>query len=84
MRATDADSPTSHPRNDVGQGIVSRADVHIAPMNTATNVTTNMLMKGTMLGGSQPGERRRTILALVSASIISLVVWGLIVALKIQ
>jgi hypothetical protein len=29
-------------------------------------------------------ERRRTIVALVSASIISLVVWGLIVALNVQ
>jgi hypothetical protein len=29
-------------------------------------------------------ERRRTIVAIVSASIISLVVWGLIVALKLQ
>ncbi|HVZ72458.1 MAG TPA: hypothetical protein VHJ20_08795 [Polyangia bacterium] len=31
-----------------------------------------------------PQERKRTIVALVSASIISLVVWGLILALKIQ
>lgn len=29
-------------------------------------------------------ERRRTVVALVSASIISLVVWGLIVALNVQ
>jgi hypothetical protein len=34
--------------------------------------------------GVGPQERRRTIVAIVSASIISLVVWGLIVALKIQ
>jgi hypothetical protein len=30
------------------------------------------------------GDRRRTILALVSASVISVVVWGLIVALHVQ
>jgi hypothetical protein len=35
---------------------------------------------------TEPGhaERRRTIVALVSASLISVVVWGLIVALHIQ
>jgi len=30
------------------------------------------------------GERRRTIVALVSASVISLMVWGLVVALNIH
>jgi hypothetical protein len=29
-------------------------------------------------------ERRRTVVALISASVISLVVWGLIVALNVQ
>ena len=33
---------------------------------------------------SGPAELRRTVLALVSASVISGVVWGLIVALHIQ
>jgi hypothetical protein len=32
----------------------------------------------------QMQERRRTIVALVSASIISLVVWALVIALKLQ
>ncbi|HVU52720.1 MAG TPA: hypothetical protein VHL80_18695 [Polyangia bacterium] len=34
--------------------------------------------------GRTPGERRRTIVALVSASVISMLVWGLIVALHVQ
>jgi hypothetical protein len=30
------------------------------------------------------GEKRRTVVALVSASVISVVVWGLVVALHLQ
>jgi hypothetical protein len=33
---------------------------------------------------NRSAERRRTILALVSASVISVVVWGLVVALHLQ
>jgi hypothetical protein len=33
---------------------------------------------------SRPAEWRRTVLALVSASVISVVVWGLIIVLHIQ
>jgi hypothetical protein len=33
---------------------------------------------------SRIGERRRTVVALVSASVISLVIWGLVLALHVQ
>jgi hypothetical protein len=36
------------------------------------------------LNSSGAGERRRTIVALVSASVISVLVWGLIVVLHVQ
>jgi hypothetical protein len=36
------------------------------------------------LDNSRRGERRRTIVALVSASVISVLVWGLIVVLHVQ
>jgi len=36
------------------------------------------------LESPRQGERRRTIVALVSASVISMLVWGLIVVLHVQ
>jgi hypothetical protein len=53
----------------------ARAEVLVAPMHTTTNPAPLAL---------QFGERRRTIVALVSASVISLMVWGLIVALNVH
>jgi hypothetical protein len=37
-----------------------------------------------IMEGRVHGERRRTIVALVSASVISMLVWGLIVVLHVQ
>jgi hypothetical protein len=56
------------------QRIVSRTDVHRADMQTDTS-------SFPVLSGV---ERRRTVVALLSASIISLVVWGLVVVLNVH
>jgi hypothetical protein len=47
----------------------------MAPMQTTTIAAPALL---------HLGERRRTIVALISASVISLVVWGLVVALNLH
>src|SRR4051812_12348436 len=62
-----------------GQAITVATDVRSSPME-------NVAKMSMVVPPSAPGhhERRRTVVALVSASIISLVVWGLILALKIQ
>jgi hypothetical protein len=57
------------------QGKSLESDVHVALMDTT--------IKSPALFAS-PQERRRTVFALVSASIISLVVWGLVIALNIH
>ena len=49
-------------------------------MTTMTTITT---MKSATLS-MVPAEGRRTIVALVSASLISLVVWGLVVVLNVH
>lgn len=51
------------------QGTPSRADVAM-----------RMIMQSTMMAA----ERRRTIVALLSASLISLVVWGLVIVLNVR
>ena len=56
------------------QRIISRTDVHGADMQTDTS-------SFPVLSGV---ERRRTVVALLSASIISLVVWGLVVVLNVH
>lgn len=66
-------------RANLGQGIVIASDVKAAVME---NVQKMPVVLGSAT--SRPHERRRTIVALVSASIISLVVWGLILALNLQ
>jgi hypothetical protein len=63
------------PGQMASQLATARADVLLAPMHTTTNPVPSAL---------QFGERRRTIVALVSASVISLMVWGLIVALNVH
>jgi hypothetical protein len=70
-------------RANLGQGIVVASDVKPSVME---NVQKMPVVLGSALGSatSRPHERRRTIVALVSASIISLVVWGLILALNLQ
>ena len=62
-----------------GQGTPSPTDVKPSPMENAEKMIN---IVGPI--AVAPQERRRTIVAIVSASIISLVVWGLIVALKNQ
>jgi hypothetical protein len=62
-----------------GQGILGPDDVKSSAMGNTQNTAV------ALASPAMPAqERRRTIVAIVSASIISLVVWGLIVALKIQ
>jgi hypothetical protein len=56
-----------------GGGLVS--DVGVSPMHHTAKLNT-------LAGASN--EARRTVLALVSASIISLVVWGLVVVLNVH
>jgi hypothetical protein len=58
------------------QGSASRTDVVMRAIESRTNMTTMTVQNG--------GERRRTIVALVSASIISLMVWGLVVMLNVH
>ncbi|HEY2729870.1 MAG TPA: hypothetical protein VGK52_08000 [Polyangia bacterium] len=57
------------------QANAPRADVVMSAIERRTNMTTMTVQN--------PGDRRRTIVALVSASIISLMVWGLVVALNV-
>ncbi|MDB4979954.1 MAG: hypothetical protein JWM82_706 [Myxococcales bacterium] len=66
-------------RANVGQGIGAASDV-------TPSVIENIQKMPVILAAAaaRPHERRRTIVALVSASIISLVVWGLILALNLQ
>jgi hypothetical protein len=73
------DSTTHLSRANLGQGIVVASDVKASVME---NVQKMPVVLGS--AASRPHERRRTIVALVSASIISLVVWGLILALNLQ
>jgi hypothetical protein len=63
----------------LGQGIGVASDVNSSVMENVQNMPV-------VLGfaAPRPHDRRRTIVALVSASIISLVVWGLILALNLQ
>jgi len=49
---------------------------------TCADVGVGILEK--QLETPRQGERRRTIVALVSASVISMLVWGLIVVLHVQ
>lgn len=58
------------------QGNAPRADVVMGAIESRTNMTTLTVENG--------GDRRRTIVALVSASIISLMVWGLVVVLNVH
>ena len=53
-----------------------RADVVMGAIERRTNMTTMTVQNA--------GDRRRTIVALVSASIISLMVWGLVVMLNVH
>jgi len=64
------------------QGNAPRADVmiRVGASESKTNMTT-MTANVTINDG---GDRRRTIVALVSASIISLMVWGLVVVLNVH
>lgn len=58
------------------QADVAQADVRLATMNrTITRNTAEVAMMP---------EGRRTFVALVSASVISLVVWGLVVVLNVR
>jgi hypothetical protein len=50
--------------------------------NAALNAPLNASLNAALENASQ--ERRRTVVALVAASIICLVVWGLVVALNIH
>jgi hypothetical protein len=68
---------------DATQATPSRTDVVMAPVR---NMMPNT-MHDPPYGARAPlqlGDRRRTIVALVSASVISLTVWGLIVALHVH
>jgi hypothetical protein len=65
------------PSSNHRQGMLMSADDWSSQMTNTTKAAALTL-------AAQPAERRRTVVAIVSASIISLVVWGLIVALKIQ
>lgn len=56
------------------QGNASSADVHMSAMES--HVSSLSVIPGV--------ERRRTVVALLSASIISLVVWGLVVVLNVH
>jgi hypothetical protein len=67
-------------RANSGQGIASASDVKASVME---NIQKMPVIVGST-ASARPHERRRTIVALVSASIISLVVWGLILALNLQ
>jgi hypothetical protein len=60
------------------QGGLRNSDVGLSPMQNTAKLST--------LSGipANSNEGRRTIMALVSASIISLVVWGLVVVLHVQ
>ena len=58
------------------QANAPRADVMIGANESRTNMTTMTVQNA--------GDRRRTIVALVSASIISLMVWGLVVFLNVH
>jgi hypothetical protein len=63
----------------VTQGGGRISDVGLSPMHHTAKLNT---LAGASAGASNDG--RRTILALVSASIISLVVWGLVVVLNVH
>jgi hypothetical protein len=58
------------------QANAPRADVVMRAIESRTKMTT--------LTVQNAGDRRRTIVALVSASIISLMVWGLVVVLNVH
>ncbi len=66
-------------RANVGQGIAVASDVKPSVIENIQKMP--VIVAST---SARPHERRRTIVALVSASIISLVVWGLILALNLQ
>ena len=66
-------------RANLGQGITLASDVKASVME---NVQKMPLVVSSAVPRAHEG--RRTIVALVSASIISLVVWGLILALNLQ
>jgi hypothetical protein len=59
-----------------GQENAMRADVSLSRMQTSASSVAVPVVQGV--------ERRRTVVALLSASIISLVVWGLVVALNVH
>jgi hypothetical protein len=59
------------------QADAADADVHLAVMNRAT------INRNTVEIAMMP-EGRRTLVALLSASVISLVVWGLVVVLNVH
>ena len=61
------------------QANARRADVVMSAIERKTRMT-NM----TTMTVESASERRRTIVALVSASIISLMVWGLVVMLNVH
>jgi hypothetical protein len=58
------------------QGNAPRADVVMRAIETRANMSAMIVQDA--------GDRRRTIVALVSASIISLMVWGLVVILNVH
>jgi hypothetical protein len=65
------------------QGIPRGVDVNVPGMqNVSLNASLNPRLDAALQNASQ--DRRRTVVALVSASIISLVIWGLIVALNVH
>jgi hypothetical protein len=76
---TDDNNTAAPSASNLGKGNTWPADVKSSAM--ANSTTMNGMLA---LAARGPQERRRTIVAIVSASIISLVVWGLIVALNIQ
>jgi hypothetical protein len=59
------------------QANAAQADVRLAAMNT-------MMMNRTTAEVATVREGRRTFVALVSASVISLVVWGLVLVLNVH
>ena len=69
------------------QGLARGVDVKLSAMHNASlhaplNASLRVPLDSALETASQ--ERRRTVVALISASIICLVVWGLVVALNIH
>ncbi|HEX4403569.1 MAG TPA: hypothetical protein VH560_01995 [Polyangia bacterium] len=62
------------------QADAAQADVGLVAMNSAMN---RMIIDRTTADATVP-EGRRTVVALLSASVISLLVWGLIVVLNVH